>query len=315
MAAAAAGAREHLRPASASPVTAAARARLHRRRPAATPSPVLPPDEDTRRPRRRRPGGARPARARPRPRAPTTPSSTFAGIGMPRSSKVATPALPRRVWITFQKKSACAAASRNTNASEIRVSVSYCDGSTDQRRGAPSRPWTSQRPKKIMPDDERRPHVDPGELLAVERLAAELGQQGVRGAEDQQADVQHRHVVEVADDPERVVDGDVERDRGVDDAREPGEEPADEAEEERRRRGRPAEPRAVDREREAVERERRGQHEREGDRLHGRVDLRLRACRSDSRGRGGAPRRRRSRSRRPSRRSAITWPATRSRPA
>ena len=124
--------------------------------------------------------------------------------------------------------------------------------------------------------DERRPHVHPRELLAVERLPGELGQQGIGGAEDQQADVQHRHVMEVTDDPERVVHCHVQRDRRVDDAREPGEEPADEAEEERRRRGCPAEPRSVDREGEAVERERGGQHERERDRLHRRVDLRLR---------------------------------------
>ena len=74
--------------------------------------------------------------------------------------------------------------------------------------------------------EERRPHVDPGELLAVQRLAGELRQQCIRGAEDQQADVEHRHVVEVTDDPERVVDRDVERDGRVDDAREPGEQPA-----------------------------------------------------------------------------------------
>ena len=70
---------------------------------------------------------------------------------MPRSSKVATPALPRSVCSTFQKKSSCAAASRKTKISETRVSVSYCDGSTAQRRGAPSRPWTSQMPKNAMP--------------------------------------------------------------------------------------------------------------------------------------------------------------------
>ena len=39
-------------------------------------------------------------------------------------------------------------------------------------------------------------------------------------------------MVEVADDPERVVDRDVERDGRVDDAREAGEQPADEPEEE-----------------------------------------------------------------------------------
>ena len=74
-----------------------------------------------------------------------------AGTGIPRSSNVATPALPRNVCSTFQKKSAWAAASRKTKISETRVSVSYCDGSTDQRRGAPSSPCTSQMPKKIMP--------------------------------------------------------------------------------------------------------------------------------------------------------------------
>ena len=165
-----------------------------------------------------------------------------AGIGMPRSSNVATPALPRSVWSTFQKKSSLRGREQeHERSARSRVSVSYCDGSTAQRRGAPSRPWTSQMPKNGHAGDERRPHVDPGELLAVERLAGELREERIRRAEDQQADVEHRHVVEVADDPERVVDRDVERDGRVDDAREPGEQPADEAEEESRRRRRPAE--------------------------------------------------------------------------
>ena len=90
---------------------------------------------------------------------------------------------------------------------------------------------------------------------------------------------EQRHLVEVADDPERVVDDLVEGDRRVDHARQAGEQPADEAEEERRPRRVPGEARAVDREEQAVERERRDDRHRERQRLHRRVDRRLRRAR------------------------------------
>ncbi len=114
------------------------------------------------------------------------------------------------------------------------------------------------------------------ERVAVERLPGEVRQERVDRCEHDEPDVEDRHLVEVPDDPERVVNHAVERDRRVHQAREPGEQPADEAEEERRPGRVPREARAIDRESEAVERQRRRQHERERRRLHERVDRPLR---------------------------------------
>ena len=84
-----------------------------------------------------------------------------------------------------------------------------------------------------------------------------------------------RHLVEVPDDPEGVVDGLVERDRRVDDPREPRREPREEPQEERGLDDTPAPVRPVDRHAERVERQRRGDDERERRRLHEHVERRL----------------------------------------
>ncbi len=162
---------------------------------------------------------------------------------------------------------------------EHRADVSQGDVRVGKHREAPRRtlqPLHHPERRVRRPEEEGQPDVPFRERVAPDRLPRQVGQERVDRPEDQQPDVQQRHVMEVADDPERVVHDDVERDRRVDDARQPGQEPRDEAEEERSRGAGPAPGgRAVDREREAVERERRRDRQRERDRLHERVDRAL----------------------------------------
>ena len=113
------------------------------------------------------------------------------------------------------------------------------------------------------------------EVVAPQALAGQLRYEVVDRAEDQQTDVEQRHVVEVSDDPHRVVDDHVGGDRRVDDAREPGEEPRDHPQEQRGRRSGPLEVAAQYGHPEAVERERRGYDQGERDGLHERVDQAL----------------------------------------
>ena len=113
------------------------------------------------------------------------------------------------------------------------------------------------------------PVSEPG---AVPLPAGELGDERVRPGEDDEPDVEQRHVVEVAHDPQGVVGEGVELDRGEAHALEPRDQPGHHPHRQELRRRRPLEVGPVDREAERVERQRRGDRDRIGERLHPEVD-------------------------------------------
>ena len=103
----------------------------------------------------------RPGRARLRPRALTSRSVDSAGIGIPRSSKVAAPPFPRSVCMTFQKNSACAAASTNTKGSEIARQRVVVGGQHGPAAGSAVESLDEPDAEHDHADHERRPDVDP----------------------------------------------------------------------------------------------------------------------------------------------------------
>ena len=76
-----------------------------------------------------------------------------------------------------------------------------------------------------VPADQGAPQVQGSEALVEVRAPSELGQERVHGAEDQEPHVEEGHVVEVAHHPQRVVQGVLERRRGVDDPLQPRDQP------------------------------------------------------------------------------------------
>ena len=190
------------------------------------------------------------------PVTPATPSrkstqsvrpASIAGSAQVRRRDAAHGAAQRLHDVGDEKQLRCAEDEHDRDGQRVQDAVPGLgqDGEAP-RRSVEALPEPDRRVE--VAEDEGQPDVPLRHRVAPERAPRQLGQEVVDGPEDDQADVQERHLVEVADDPERVVDDRVEDDRRVDDARETGQEPADEAEEERGRRARPVPVRAVDRE-------------------------------------------------------------------